>query len=76
MVLQNVPTLRHILLDAAVTGDKASYTEKNGPLNDTELDQIAKKLQLGRWNFYGAVYVSLTARCCSFELGFFFFAFR
>jgi hypothetical protein len=56
MVLQNVPTLRHILLDAAVSGNKKSYTDKDDPLNDEELDIIAKKLKLGRWNFYGAVY--------------------
>ncbi|KAK5170803.1 hypothetical protein LTR04_003392 [Oleoguttula sp. CCFEE 6159] len=56
MVLQNVPTLRHILLDAAVHGSKASYTTKSEPLNDADLDEIAKKLDLGRWNFYGAVY--------------------
>jgi hypothetical protein len=59
MVIQNAPTLRHILLDAAVAGDKASYTKKNTPLNEDELDEIAKKMDLGRWNFYGAVYVSL-----------------
>lgn len=41
MVLQNVPTLRHILLDAAVANPKAHY---------------AKDLDLERWNFYGAVY--------------------
>ncbi|KUJ22771.1 putative D-lactate dehydrogenase [Mollisia scopiformis] len=56
MVLQNVPTLRHILLDAAVHGTKASYTSSTAPLTDTELDAIAQKLNLGRWNFYGAVY--------------------
>lgn len=56
MVLQNVPTLRHILLDAAVNGNKKSYTLKDEPLNDEDLDAIAKKLKLGRWNFYGAVY--------------------
>jgi hypothetical protein len=56
MVLQNVPTLRHILLDAAVSGTKKSYTESEAPLNDEELDAIAKKLKLGRWNFYGALY--------------------
>jgi len=56
MVLQNVPTLRHILLDAAYSGNKKSYTDKDEPLNDEELDAIAKKLKLGRWNFYGAVY--------------------
>ncbi|OGE53462.1 hypothetical protein PENARI_c007G11079 [Penicillium arizonense] len=56
MVLQNVPTIRHILLDAAVLGSKASYTSTQGPLGDEELDAIAKKLNLGRWNFYGALY--------------------
>jgi hypothetical protein len=59
MVLQNVPTIRHILLDAAVAGTKASYSDKTEPLSSDDLDAIAKKLDLGRWNFYGAVYVSL-----------------
>jgi hypothetical protein len=58
MILQNVPTLRHILIDAAVLGSKSSYTSNiNKPLDDAELDAIAKKLNLGRWNFYGALYV-------------------
>lgn len=56
MVLQNVPTLRHILLDAAVYGTKKTYSRSDMPLNEDELDAIAKKLDLGRWNFYGAVY--------------------
>ncbi|EXJ69406.1 uncharacterized protein A1O5_07442 [Cladophialophora psammophila CBS 110553] len=56
MVLQNVPTLRHILLDAAVMGDRKSYTNEDRPLNDAELDAIAASLGLGRWNFYGALY--------------------
>jgi hypothetical protein len=59
MVLQNVPSIRHILLDAAVLGSKASYTSTEGPLGDEELDAIAKKLNLGRWNFYGALYVNI-----------------
>ena len=59
MILQNVPTIRHILLDAGVMGSKADYTSTKGPLDDKELDQIAKKLNLGRWNFYGALYVSV-----------------
>lgn len=58
MILQNVPTIRHILLDAGVMGSKADYTTTKSPLDDEELDQIAKKLNLGRWNFYGALYVS------------------
>lgn len=56
MILQNVPTLRHALMDAAVLGTKADYTSTKGPLNDTEIDAIAKRLNLGRWNFYGALY--------------------
>jgi hypothetical protein len=57
MVLQNVPTLRSVLMDAAVYGDKKTYTNSNEPLSDKELDEIAKKLDIGRWNFYGALYV-------------------
>ncbi|RSL57492.1 Vanillyl-alcohol oxidase [Fusarium duplospermum] len=56
MVLQNVPTVRSILMDAAVMGNRASYTSSDHPLTDKELDEIAKKLNLGRWNFYGALY--------------------
>lgn len=57
MVLQNVPTLRHILLDAGVVGRKKDYTSSNGPVDEAGLDAICKKLNLGRWNFYGALYV-------------------
>lgn len=56
MVLQNVPTIRHILLDAAVYGNRNKYTDKETPLTDAELDEICGKLDLGRWNFYGALY--------------------
>jgi hypothetical protein len=52
MVLQNVSTLRHILLDAAVL----SYSSKSEPLSDNDLGEISVKLNLGRWNFYGALY--------------------
>lgn len=56
MVLQNVPTLRHILLDAAVYGPKSSYSDKTTPLSEEEIDEIARKCDLGRWNLYGALY--------------------
>tara|TARA_R110002003_G_scaffold3_15_gene82 strand:+ start:4943 stop:6133 length:1191 start_codon:yes stop_codon:yes gene_type:complete len=57
MILQNVPTIRHILLDAAVMNPKSHYTSDiNRPLSDQELDKIAQDLNLGRWNFYGALY--------------------
>lgn len=55
MILQNVPTLRHVLLDAAVMGDRKTYTSSTKPLTDPEIDAIAEKLNLGRWNFYGAL---------------------
>ncbi len=48
MVLQNVPSIRHVLLDAAVLGTKASYSASEKPLNDEEIDAIAEKLNLGR----------------------------
>lgn len=56
MVLQNVPTLRHILLDAAVMGDRTKYTNSKDPLTKEEVEGIAQKLNLGVWNFYGALY--------------------
>ncbi|KAL1591367.1 hypothetical protein SLS60_012066 [Paraconiothyrium brasiliense] len=56
MVLQNVPSIRHILLDAAVMGSKTAYSSSDKPLAEEELDAIAEKLNLGRWNFYGALY--------------------
>ncbi|KAJ5885737.1 hypothetical protein N7504_011573 [Penicillium tannophilum] len=56
MALQNVPTIRHILMDAAVMGPKKDYTSKTEPLAEEDLNEIAKKLKLGRWNFYGALY--------------------
>ncbi|OAG38904.1 hypothetical protein AYO21_06935 [Fonsecaea monophora] len=56
MVLQNVPTIRHVLLDAAVMGNRKRYSQSDKPLTDQEIDAIAAELGLGRWNFYGALY--------------------
>ena len=39
-------------------GPKTQYTSSTDPIDDEGLDAIAKKLNLGRWNFYGALYVS------------------
>ncbi|KAJ9137169.1 Vanillyl alcohol oxidase [Pleurostoma richardsiae] len=68
MVLQNVPTIRHILLDAAVMGTRTEYTSSTDPLNDAELDAIAKRLGLGRWNFYGALYGPEPIRAAMWEV--------
>ena len=57
MVLQNVPTLRSIVMDAAVHNTKKHYTDSDEPLSEEQMDEIATKLKLGRWNFYGALYV-------------------
>jgi len=56
MILQNVPSLRHVLLDAAVAGPKKNYYAGDEPIPDSELDEIAGKLGVGRWTFYGALY--------------------
>ncbi|OMP88335.1 Vanillyl-alcohol oxidase [Diplodia seriata] len=63
-VLQNVPSIRHILLDAAVLGTKESYfpDAKDRPLTEDELVAIQRRLGLGRWNFYGALYGSAIVR--------------
>lgn len=42
--------------DQCMQGNRKSYTNSDKPLTDDEMDAIAKKLNLGRWNFYGAVY--------------------
>jgi hypothetical protein len=59
MVLQNVPTLRNIIMDAAVHDNKKIYFP-NKPsdevLTTEELEFLQKKHNLGYWNFYGAVY--------------------
>jgi hypothetical protein len=56
MILQNVPSLRHVLLDAAVAGPKTDYYKGDEPIPEDQLDGIASKLGIGRWTFYGALY--------------------
>ncbi|KAJ9494462.1 hypothetical protein H2202_010076 [Exophiala xenobiotica] len=54
LVIQNAPTIRSPLMDAAAYGPKSSYTDKTGVLTDDEIDKIAKDIKVGRWNVYGA----------------------
>jgi hypothetical protein len=57
IILQNVSAVQHMLLDDAVLGHQSDYTlDISKPLTDTELHVIAEKLDLDRWNFYGALY--------------------
>ena len=58
MVIQNAPTIRSPLMDAAAYGPKSSYTDNTGVLTDAEIDKIAKDIKVGRWNVYGAVRTS------------------
>ncbi|KAH6713362.1 hypothetical protein BKA61DRAFT_552960 [Leptodontidium sp. MPI-SDFR-AT-0119] len=56
MIIQNAPTIRNTLIDAAVLGPKSKYTSKTGVLSDEDIDKIAKEIGVGRWNVYGAMY--------------------
>jgi hypothetical protein len=57
MVIQNAPTVRHVLMDAACAGSKADYfPDLARPVNEEELVGLQEKLGLGRWNLYGALY--------------------
>ncbi|ROW11997.1 hypothetical protein VPNG_05262 [Cytospora leucostoma] len=67
-VIQNVPSIRHILLDAAVLGPKKSYKDVDRPLTEDELVEIQKRLGLGRWNFYGALYGPTIIRNAQWEV--------
>ncbi|KAK7731789.1 hypothetical protein SLS53_008610 [Cytospora paraplurivora] len=67
-VIQNVPSIRHILLDAAVLGPKKSYKDVDRPLTEVELVEIQKRLGLGRWNFYGALYGPKVMRDAQWEV--------
>ncbi len=56
MVIQNVPTIRHVLLDAATVRPKSYYYNGKGPVPDSVIKKIQEDQDLGFWNFYGAIY--------------------
>lgn len=58
MIIQNVATIRSLLLDAACLDTKEGYCPgvKDRALNEAEMDDIQRKTGLGRWIFYGALY--------------------
>ncbi|KAF2845418.1 vanillyl alcohol oxidase [Plenodomus tracheiphilus IPT5] len=55
-IIQNAPTIRSTLIDAAVYAPKSHYTSSKDILTDAEIDVIAKDIGVGRWNVYGAMY--------------------
>jgi 4-cresol dehydrogenase (hydroxylating) len=56
MIIQNVPSLRNVLLDAATVENKRYYYDGDGPCPDSVLKKIMADQDLGFWNFYGASY--------------------
>ncbi len=55
-IIQNAPTLRNVLLDAAGNIKRKDYYSGEGAIPDSILKKIMKDQQLGYWNFYGALY--------------------
>ncbi|KAB8221718.1 hypothetical protein BDV33DRAFT_202202 [Aspergillus novoparasiticus] len=49
-VIQNTPKLENILVSAALESHRSDSTNSNNPLTDLELDEIAKTLNVGRWD--------------------------
>lgn len=59
MVIQNAPTIRHVLLDAACLKSRKEWMDREDdykPLDEEEIKGIANKLNVGYWGFYGALY--------------------
>ncbi|KAJ3461110.1 hypothetical protein MRS44_011977 [Fusarium solani] len=61
-IINNAPSIRNTLLDAAVIKSKKEWTDSDAVLEGEDLDKIAKDLGIGRWNFYGALYGPKEAR--------------
>ena len=68
-VIANFPHLRHVLQEAAVYGNKASYYDGPGAVPDHLIDEISSKLWMGkcRWLYYGCVYVFPSLTCTDYR---------
>lgn len=55
-VIQNAATVRNLILDAAITTTKSKYYQGKGPVPDSVARKMMKDLDLGMWNFCGALY--------------------
>ena len=55
-VIQNGATVRSLVLDAAITTVKSKYYDGDGPIPDSVAKAIMADLDLGMWNFCGALY--------------------
>ncbi|KAL1870117.1 hypothetical protein Plec18167_007635 [Paecilomyces lecythidis] len=68
MIIQNAPTIRNALLDAAVYGPKSQYTSSTEVLTEEEVGEIASKISVGHWNVYGALYGPKPLRDLQWEI--------
>src|SRR5690606_28132580 len=55
-VIQNAATIRSLVLDAAVFAAKSQYYHGDGPIPDSVARRIMEDLEIGMWNFCGALY--------------------
>ncbi|HKJ73605.1 MAG TPA: FAD-binding oxidoreductase [Alphaproteobacteria bacterium] len=55
-VIQNGATVRSLVLDAAIAETKSKYYSGDGPIPPSVAKKIKDDLQLGMWNFCGALY--------------------
>lgn len=59
MIIQNAPTIRQVLLSAACLQNRKAWEGdemSEGALPDERVYEIAEKLNLGYWGFYGTLY--------------------
>lgn len=68
MIIQNAPTIRNALLDAAVYGPKSQYTSSTEVFTEEEVGEIASKISVGHWNVYGALYGPKPLRDLQWEI--------
>jgi 4-cresol dehydrogenase (hydroxylating) len=54
--LQTAPVLRNIVLDAGVVSRRSEWYDSDGPLPAEAIERMKRELNLGYWNFYGALY--------------------
>jgi 4-cresol dehydrogenase (hydroxylating) len=55
-VIQNGATVRSLVLDAAIAQPKSKYYSGDGPIPPSVAKTIMADLELGMWNFCGALY--------------------
>ena len=55
-IIQNAATIRSLVLDAGITTTKSKYYSGKGPIPDSVAKKIMADLDIGMWNFCGALY--------------------